>query len=134
MLLKAADENDSYAWKKFSTGEGGAVPHVDITYNAPPNPATGLNVSDRGDNGGITFTRSLTPTLSFRPSDPEGNPVTAVFYVYDGQTMISDQWVPNVPSGSVASWKVPAGLLQNGHAYRFRATSLRCQCCLPKFR
>ncbi|MGW3961041.1 RICIN domain-containing protein [Amycolatopsis sp. NPDC005003] len=123
MVLKAESETDTYGWKKFSSSEGGAVPHLDVTYNTRPNPAAGLSVSDRGDNGGATYTRSLTPTLTFRPSDPDGDDLTAVFYVYDGETMIADYWQWGVPSGSVAQWKIPAGLLQEGRQYRFRATS-----------
>src|SRR6185369_1645688 len=65
MVLKAESETDTYGWKKFSSSEGGAVPHIDVTYNTRPNPAAGLSVSDRGDNAGATYTRSLTPTLTF---------------------------------------------------------------------
>lgn len=124
MVLKAENETDSYGWKKFSSGEGGAPPHLEVTYNTRPNPATGLAISDRGDHGGAVFTRTTTPTLSFRPTDPDGDSVTAVFNVYtaDG-TLIHDQWVGGVPSGSVATWKVPPGLLQAGQPYRFRATT-----------
>ncbi|HET9143025.1 MAG TPA: DNRLRE domain-containing protein, partial [Actinophytocola sp.] len=89
MMLKALNESDSYGWKKFSSAEGGAVPHIDVTYNTPPNPTTGLNVSDRGDSGGVTYTRSTTPLLTFRPSDPDGEAVRAFVYVYEGETMIT---------------------------------------------
>lgn len=124
MVLKAENENDSYGWKKFSSGEGGAPPHLEVTYNTAPNPVTNLTVSDRGDNGGQVFTRSATPTLSFTPTDPDGDAVTAVFYVYSADgTVIHDQWVGGVPSGAVATWQVPAGMLQPGQSYRFRATT-----------
>ncbi|MFI9811452.1 RICIN domain-containing protein [Saccharothrix variisporea] len=123
IMAKAANESDNYGWKRFDSAEAEATPHITIDYNSRPDPATGLDVSDRGDSGGQTFTRSTTPTLSFRPSDPDGGTVTAVFYVYDGDTMVTDHWVWGVPSGSVATWKVPDGLLQPGRTYRFRATS-----------
>lgn len=120
VMLKASDENDSYAWKKFSSAEGGAVPHVDITYNTKPSPVTGLNVSDRGDNGGVTYTRSATPMLTFHVNDPDGEGVRAFVYVYEGETMIHNAEVGVVPSGTVGQWPVPAGLLQNGKTYKFR--------------
>ncbi|GAA0232729.1 RICIN domain-containing protein [Saccharothrix mutabilis subsp. mutabilis] len=123
VMAKAANESDNYGWKKFDSAEAGGVPHLSVDYNSRPDPATALDVSDRGDSNGQTFTRSTTPTLSFRPSDPDGGTVTAVFYVYDGDTMVTDYWVWGVPSGSVATWKVPDGLLQPGKTYRFRATS-----------
>ena len=100
------------------------MPHLDVTYtNSAPNPATGLGISDRVDTGGVITTKTLTPTLSFTPSDLEGGALTAVFYVYEGDTIIADNWVWGVPSSTVASWKVPAGLLKENHSYRFRATT-----------
>lgn len=121
VMLKAENEGDSYGWKKFSSAEGGAVPHVDITYNTRPSPVTGLNVSDRGDSGEVTYTRSTTPLLTFRVNDPDGEAVRAFIYVYEGNTMILNQEVGVIPSGSVGQWQVPAGLLQQGKTYKFRA-------------
>lgn len=124
MVLKAENESDTLGWKKFSSAEGGATPHLTVTYNTRPKPATGLNVSDRGGTNSAVYTRSLTPTLSFTPVDPDGDAVTAAFYIYEGDTLIADYWRSGVPSGSVAQWKVPAGLLQEGKTYRFRATTI----------
>ncbi|WP_285751025.1 RICIN domain-containing protein [Lentzea sp. NBRC 105346] len=124
IMAKAANEQDNYAWKKFDSAQAGGVPHLNVDYNTRPDPATGLDVSDRGDSNGQTYTRSTTPTLSFRVSDPDGGTVTAVFYVYDADNnLINDYWVFGVPSGSVATWKVPDGWLQPGKTYKFRATS-----------
>jgi RHS repeat-associated protein len=123
VMAKAANEKDNFGWKKFDSAQAGGVPHLTVDYNSRPDPATGLDVSDRGDSNGQTYTRSTTPTLSFRPSDPDGGTVTAVFYIYDGDTMVKDNWVWGVPSGSVATWKVPDGILQPGKTYRFRATT-----------
>ncbi|MFE0023158.1 RICIN domain-containing protein [Amycolatopsis sp. NPDC059021] len=108
----------------FGATAAGVVPaQAAPAANSIPNPASGHNISDRVDTDGVTYTRTLTPTLTFRPTDPDGGPLTAVFYVYDRDTMIADNWVWNVPSGSIAQWTVPAGLLQQGHTYRFRATT-----------
>lgn len=124
MVLKAENESDSFGWKKFSSAEGGKSPYLEVTYrNNRPNPATGHDISDRVDTGGVTYTKSLTPTLRFTPTDPDGGPVTAVFYVYEGETMIMDYWAWDVPSGTAATWTVPPGLLKDGQAYRFRATT-----------
>ncbi|WP_125786527.1 RICIN domain-containing protein [Amycolatopsis sp. WAC 01375] len=124
MVLKAENESDSFGWKKFSSGEGGKSPYIEVTYrNQRPNPAAGHDISDRVDIGGVTHTKSLTPTLRFTPTDPDGGNVTAVFYVYEGETMIGDFWKWDVPSGTTATWTVPPGLLQENHSYRFRATT-----------
>ncbi|WP_143532198.1 RICIN domain-containing protein [Saccharothrix sp. ALI-22-I] len=124
VMAKAANESDNYSWKKFDSAQAGGVPHITVDYNSRPDPATGLDVSDRGDSNGQTFTRSTTPTLSFRPSDPDGGTVRAAFFVYEGDRMIQDHWLTGVPSGSVVTWKVPAGILQSGKSYRFRATTV----------
>ena len=55
VMLKAADEGSTSGWKKFYSAESSAVPLIDITYNFRPNPATGLNVSHRGDHSGVTY-------------------------------------------------------------------------------
>ncbi|WP_409490264.1 RICIN domain-containing protein [Amycolatopsis sp. cmx-11-12] len=124
MLLKAENEADSFGWKKFSSSEGGKSPYIEVTYrNQRPNPAAGHDISDRVDAGGVIQTKSLTPTLRFTPTDPDGGNVTAVFYVYEGETMIGDYWRWDVPSGTTATWTVPPGLLQDNHSYRFRATT-----------
>lgn len=123
VMLKAENEGDSYGWKKFSSAEGGAVPHVDVTYNTQPSPATGLTVSDRGDNGGVVYTRSLTPTLSYPVHDPDGDVLYPTFYVYEGDSLIATHSVGGVNSGGVATWKLPEGLLQNGKSYRYRASA-----------
>ncbi|MGW4397388.1 RICIN domain-containing protein [Amycolatopsis nivea] len=102
---------------------GTASAHAAAAANSVPNPAAGHNISDRVDTDGVTYTRSLTPALTFTPTDPDGGALTAVFYVYEGETIIADHWEWNVPSGTVAQWRVPAGLLQAGHTYRFRATT-----------
>jgi hypothetical protein len=120
VMLNARDENDSFAWKKFSSAEGGAVPHVDITYNTRPSPATGLNVSDRGDHAGTVCTRTTTPTLTFNVSDPDGDVVRAFVYLYEGNTIIHHQEIGVVNSGGVAQWKVPPGILQEGKTYKYR--------------
>lgn len=123
VVVKAENEGDNYAWKKFDSAQAGFVPHIFVDYNSRPDPATGINVSDRGDFAGQAYTRSTTPTLSFRVNDPDGEAVAAVFRVFDGNTMIADQWIFGVPSGTVATWKVPDGLLQQGKSYKFQATS-----------
>ncbi|GAA4552881.1 RICIN domain-containing protein [Amycolatopsis samaneae] len=111
----------------FAATAAWAVPaHAAPAESSIPDPAAGHNISDRVDTDGVTYTRSLTPTLTFRPTAPGGGSLTAVFYLYDGDTIVQDNWVWNVPSGSVAQWTVPADKpLQNGHTYRFRATTFR---------
>lgn len=124
VMLSAENESDTNGWKKFSSIEGGDVPHIEITYNLRPNAATGLTVSDRADSGGgVTYTRSLTPTLSDAPTDPDGDLLYPTFFVYEGDSLIAAHSPGAVPSGAVATWQLPAGLLQHGRGYRFRASA-----------
>jgi RHS repeat-associated protein len=126
--LRATNESDSAAWKKFNSLEvyDGGAPHIDVTFNQRPEVAAGLSISDAvaAANGGVRQVTSLTPELSFLPRDPDGGRVNAVFYVYEGDKLIFDQWVP-VQSGSVARLRLPAGVLRENPAapYTFRATT-----------
>ncbi|MFC5054308.1 RHS repeat-associated core domain-containing protein [Saccharothrix xinjiangensis] len=123
VMLKAASETDSAGYKEFSSAEGAHVPHLDVTYNTTPGATSDHAISDRSDIGGTVVTRSLTPTLAVRPNDVDGDEQAAVFYVYEGNTIIASKVVDDVPAGEMARWTVPSGVLIDGRSYRFRATS-----------
>jgi YD repeat-containing protein len=121
--LRAASETDPLSYKEFSSPEGDLVPRLEVTYNTPPGATSDHAVSDRSDIGGRVVTRSLTPTLSVHSNDVDGDEQSAVFYVYEGDTIIAAKIVDNVTAGRDARWTVPRGLLADGRSYRFRATS-----------
>ncbi|MFD4908921.1 ricin-type beta-trefoil lectin domain protein [Kitasatospora purpeofusca] len=79
--LKAADENDSYTWKRFESSEGEHSPFLSITYNTVPSTPT-LTVRP-GQQGTPLYTSSATPTFDVVGSDPDpGGEVGADFDLY----------------------------------------------------
>ncbi|MFF2660042.1 ricin-type beta-trefoil lectin domain protein [Kitasatospora sp. NPDC058032] len=79
--LKAADENDSYGWKKFESSEGAHSPFLSITYNTvPPTPST-VDVLP-SQQGNPRYTSSATPVFQVLANDPDGGDVGADFDLY----------------------------------------------------
>ena len=88
---------------------------VDIG-TAPPAPT----MAGPADNSVLT---GLTPTLSVNPvTDPDGDPVSYCFQVATG-TDAQSGVVVNSGCQSSPSWTVPAGVLQDGTAYTWRASA-----------
>lgn len=122
--LRAQDETDRYAWKKFYSAETEAPPVVWAVYNAPPTAPTALGFQPTGVvHSGVRYLPTTTPRLTATVSDPEETKVTAVFEVLQGQTVVASGSASAVPSGSVASWLVPPGVLSSGKAYTFRVAA-----------
>ncbi|MFE2067829.1 FG-GAP-like repeat-containing protein [Streptomyces sp. NPDC059467] len=83
--IRASDEDDQYAWKKFQATNDNAGPNIDVTFNTKPNKPTKLKMSPGkcttekpyvtiGDNDQITFSASV--------SDPDGKKDLDVFHLY----------------------------------------------------
>ncbi|CAM3387721.1 DNRLRE domain-containing protein [Kibdelosporangium persicum] len=127
MGLKAANEDDSYTWKRMNSGNAATnVPFISVTYDSAPQPGDGLGASPPGFvYNGRGVVSSLTPTLSYQAGDAVGDKVQALFQVFDPLTelLVTEMRVPDAPSGTRVSAIVPAGNLQHGRAYKFRATS-----------
>ncbi|MFF2101774.1 hypothetical protein [Streptomyces sp. NPDC058202] len=77
--LRAHNENDQFAWKKFQA-DGGDDPYVDLDYNRPPKEPTNLDLAPdlycdtTADKDGKYVTVGKTPiTLYASASDPDGN-------------------------------------------------------------
>jgi RHS repeat-associated protein len=127
--LKAYDERDNYAWKKFHSADAGAyVPAIFVRWNTPPGPASGLVVGNSQDNGaaGGIWTSSATPQLSATAQDADaGSQVNMTFAVHNATTgaKVWEGVATNVTGGQVGSVNVPAGKLANGGQYRFQVTS-----------
>jgi RHS repeat-associated protein len=116
--LRATSETDNFQWKKFRNN-----PTIAVTYNSKPAVGTALEALP-GTAGSPRFVRSLTPSLSYLVSDPDGGTMPqAKIELWEGATLVKTQVVANVPSGTRASWAVPAGLLVEGHRYKFRTTT-----------
>ncbi|MFE4977507.1 ricin-type beta-trefoil lectin domain protein [Kitasatospora sp. NPDC056651] len=96
--LKAADENDSYSWKKFESSEGAHSPFLSITYNTvPPTPSTvDVLPSQQGDP---RYTSSANPVFQVLASDPDGGDVGADFDLYRAGTFVKRVYKQG-PNGS----------------------------------
>ncbi|MEL3945573.1 MULTISPECIES: DNRLRE domain-containing protein [Streptomyces] len=130
LALKAADESDTYAWKRFRSSEAAdqnQVPTLEVTYNYRP--YNGINLQAGTpflSQGGIFKVNSTTPTLRFSAEDHNGeDQVTGTFEITDTSTnkVVATLNAAPVPSNSTSSLKVPAGKLVSGKTYSFRTTT-----------
>ncbi|MEU9102458.1 DNRLRE domain-containing protein [Streptomyces sp. NPDC048361] len=130
IALKAADESDTYAWKRFSSSEAPdqkQVPTLEVTYNYRPYNGTNLQAGTPFlSQGGIFKVNSTTPTLRFSTVDTDGeDQITGTYEITDTATgkVVSTVNAEPVPANSTSSVKVPAGKLVSGHTYSFRSTT-----------
>lgn len=127
MGLKAENESDSFFWKRFNSGNATKnVPFISVTYDSAPQPGKDLTIAPPGFTyGGRAIVNSLTPSLTYQAGDATGGKVQALFQVFDANTelLVTEVRVPDAPSGTRVTGVVPAGQLQHGRPYKFRATS-----------
>ncbi|RAJ70631.1 hypothetical protein K377_07913 [Streptomyces sp. PsTaAH-137] len=130
IALKAADESDTYGWKRFYSAEAAnqdQVPTLEVTHNYRP--GTGANLQAGSpfiSSGGIFKVNSTTPTL--RASMADTNPddtVQGTFEVTDDATgkVVTTVNSQKVPGNTTASVKIPTGKLTSGKTYSFRTTA-----------
>ncbi|OCI30270.1 tRNA(Glu)-specific nuclease WapA precursor [Oerskovia enterophila] len=122
--VRAENEADTYGWKRFlSANNTAGAPFIWVSYNSKPNVGGAVGVSPKGSSvSGVTWTNTLTPTLTSTVSDPDGGTVKATFQVLQGGTIKHSAEV-SVASGTVAQYKVPAGVLVEGTAYTARVAT-----------
>ncbi|OIJ94903.1 hypothetical protein BIV25_21170 [Streptomyces sp. MUSC 14] len=129
MALKAVDESDTYAWKRFYSSEAteDKIPRLIVTFNYRPRTGSNLQAGPPFySQGGVYKADSLTPTLRFTTEDVnEDDLVQGTFEVTDKATgeVVALFKSAFVRSGETASAKVPAGKLVTGRAYAFRTTT-----------
>ncbi|MET9245333.1 DNRLRE domain-containing protein [Nonomuraea sp. NPDC003709] len=123
MGLRAANESDKYAWKRFNSGNASSkVPVVSVTYNSYPSTPVSTWVSPFTDYDGTLWTNTLTPQLRNHVRDPDGGNVRGKFDLYEGSTMlIDDLYGAYVASNGFSGANVPAGKLAHGKSYMFRS-------------
>ncbi|MGW6395744.1 DNRLRE domain-containing protein [Streptomyces sp. NPDC055103] len=114
--IRATDETDEFAWKKFNSGNAtSGAPYLSVTYNtrpgaaAPLSPLTGAATND------------TTPTLSAKAVDADGNTVRLTFEVWAsaGSAALQSGTSVYVASGATATW-TPGTALAPG-SYKWRA-------------
>ncbi|WP_344222663.1 DNRLRE domain-containing protein [Kribbella sancticallisti] len=90
VALKAANEADANAWKRFVSSEGDADPYISLTWNRPPNPPATVETTEAvayaapGDTTSSMYSPSLKPWVRTKATDPDGNTVKYVFEFFTG--------------------------------------------------
>lgn len=129
VALKAVDESDTYAWKRFHSSESteDKAPKLTVTFNYRPKNGSNLQAGPPfHSEGGVYKVDSLTPTLRFTTEDVnEDDQVQGTFEVKDKTTgeVVALFNSGFVRAGGTASAAVPAGKLTSGRAYTFRTTT-----------
>ncbi|MEV6976777.1 ricin-type beta-trefoil lectin domain protein [Kitasatospora sp. NPDC093806] len=99
--LKAADENDSYTWKRFESSEGDHPPFLSITYNTAPTTPASVEVQP-SQPGNPKYTSDANPRFLAQAADVDGDTVKVYFDLWRGNTFLGS--IPkDTPNGSWAS-------------------------------
>ncbi|WP_331760028.1 DNRLRE domain-containing protein (plasmid) [Streptomyces sp. NBC_01471] len=130
VALKAADESDTYAWKRFYSANAtnqDQIPTLEVTYNYRP--LNGANLQAGApfiSSGGIFKVNTTTPVLRYSTVDPNGeDEITGTYEITDtatGKVVVMFNAAP-APANSTSQVTVPAGKLTTGKTYSFRTTS-----------
>ncbi|MDN3026666.1 DNRLRE domain-containing protein [Streptomyces sp. S.PB5] len=129
IALKAADESDTYAWKRFYSSESTAeqIPQLTVSYNYRPRAGSNLQAGPPFySQGGIYRVNSTTPTLRFTPEDSDNDDsVRGTYQITDVATgkVVTSVVADPVPTGETSKVVVPAGKLTDGRTYSFRTTT-----------
>ncbi|WP_405649147.1 FG-GAP-like repeat-containing protein [Streptomyces sp. NBC_00019] len=136
--LRANNENDQFAWKKFQA-DGGNDPYVDLEYNRPPKEPTNLDMEPDGLYCDITADKDgkyvnvgkTAITLYASATDPDGNLSKIHFDVWP--TGDSDHPILNTDvsvgdnGGSKArvhTDEIPASKFVTGKTYSWQARAI----------
>ncbi|WP_437075142.1 DNRLRE domain-containing protein [Streptomyces sp. enrichment culture] len=127
MGLRASSETITAQWKRVNSANAAAnPPKLTVTYNYRPRTGTKQEAGPPYFSySGAYVVNTVTPTLRDTFVDANGDKVNGTFQIYDNvtNTQVGEVLVsPYVPSGQVASVKVPAGVLTNGKTYKFRTS------------
>ncbi len=113
--IRATDETDEFAWKKFNSGNAASnTPYISVTYNTKPGAATPLSPLTGA------ATNDTTPTLSAKAVDADGNTVRLTFEVWksDGTAALQSGTSAYVASGATATWTPGTALAQGSYKWR----------------
>ncbi len=90
VMLKAANETDANAWKRFYSAEGPAVPYISLTWNRPPNAPATVEARDAvayaapGEQTSSLYSSSLRPWVQTKATDADANTVKYIFEFFTG--------------------------------------------------
>jgi hypothetical protein len=125
VMLRAGNEGDDIAWKKFDTN-----PSIVVTYNRHPNAPTALfedvplnphlPCSQTVDVASSNATSGLR--MHATVSDPDNDLVNALFewFYWGGNTIANSGWTPMQASGSEFTATIPDNLLVDGAKLGYR--------------
>ncbi|MFF5106368.1 DNRLRE domain-containing protein [Streptomyces sp. NPDC000134] len=130
IALKAVDEADVYAWKRFYSANAtdqDQIPTLEVTYNYRPYNGANLQAGAPFiSTGGIFKVNTTTPILRYSTVDYNGeDEVTGTYEITDTSTgtVVTTINAAPAPANSTSQVKVPAGKLTTGRTYSFRTTS-----------
>ncbi|WP_182049971.1 DUF6531 domain-containing protein [Changpingibacter yushuensis] len=126
--LRAANEKDSYGWKRFNSGNAASGrPTLSVTYNSYPNRPGNTKIPQGQynwwtDNSGVKtlYVNSARPMFSSVVSDPDGGSIKARFSLAQGSTTVWDKAAgASVSSGGSSTLSPSSSLpaLKDGQAY-----------------
>jgi hypothetical protein len=135
--LRAHNESDQFAWKKFQA-DGGDDPYVDLDYNRPPKEPTGLDMdpdlycdTTADKDGKYVNVGKTAITLYASASDPDGNLSKIHFDLWptgDGDHPITH---PDISVGDgggskarVHTEEIPPSKFVTGKTYSWQARSI----------
>ncbi|MGW0665294.1 hypothetical protein [Streptodolium elevatio] len=117
LVLKAQNENDTFAWKKFAVN-----PSMEIVYNRPPWHSGAIGTSPGGacrtDAGNVIADNDVL--LYAHNADPDGNLDGVFMRIWDETTgeRIFDDWAPLMGNGWV-NYTIPHTRLRNNSTYAY---------------
>lgn len=130
IALNAADESDTYSWKRFYSADAAdqsKVPTLEVTYNYRPRNGANLQAGPPFiSNGGIFKVNTTTPILRFSTEDPNGDDnIVGTYEITDTATgkVVTTINAPAAAANATSQVKVPAGNLASGKTYSFRTTT-----------
>ncbi|MFI5532970.1 DNRLRE domain-containing protein [Kitasatospora sp. NPDC051853] len=96
--LKADNESDSYAWKRFYSSEGAYPPYLSVTYNSVPPTPSSMDVLPSVP-GNPAYTSSATPRFQVLAADADGGNVGVNVDLWKGSTFVNGIY-RTVPAGT----------------------------------
>lgn len=90
VALKAGNEADANAWKRFYSTEGPADPYISLTWNRPPNKPDTVQTNEAvayaapGETTSSMYSASLRPWVRTKATDPDANTVKYIYEFFTG--------------------------------------------------
>ncbi|WP_084022590.1 LamG-like jellyroll fold domain-containing protein [Amycolatopsis thermoflava] len=122
LQLRAPDEGNQYQWKQFANN-----PTLVVNYSYPPNPATGLAVSNAVNCNGRVYTSDARPTLTATATDNNNPPLNPQLW-FDlfngaGTSTVATGGPITIASGTTGRWTEPVSLASGDYKFRVNVST-----------